>query len=490
MKRIYRYGPVLLLLLAGNALSPVCAQSPEVSYALTAEGSAASGDHTPFSLVSNQYGKIPLDAGNALFSAAVAMDGPKNNQLRWDAGAELIAATPRYRKAYAQQLYVGLYYKSLFLSVGSRERYTSLWSRELSSGDMVFSANARPIPEINISLPQFTVVPHTKGWMQVRGEVALGRSFDKAYLSDFTSGTSQNYVNNVLWSHKYLFVQIKDTKGAFPLSGIFGAQHWSQWGGTSTNPKMGKQPQGLSDFVRVFLGLSGDDKASMSDQINVLGNHYGSYDLRLQYEAPDWKLQVGYQHFFDDRSGMVLVNRFDGLWGAQLSLPRNRWLSDLVLEYMDTRNQSGPFHKILFDHKKYYARGGGNDNYYNNGEYTTGASYFGRAIGSPLIFSPEYNSNGRLGFIYNRMRDWHFGASGHIAPSLSYRLLFTTLETWGSYAAPLLNTKQAVSGSLDLNYTPTKHPDWSFTATFAADKGALLKDNAGFGLKIVKRGTF
>ena len=31
--------------------------------------------------------------------------------------------------------------------------------RNLSSGDMTQSANARPIPEINISMPEFTLVP-------------------------------------------------------------------------------------------------------------------------------------------------------------------------------------------------------------------------------------------------------------------------------------------------------------------------------------------
>ena len=48
----------------------------------------------------------------------------------------------------------------------------SLWDRNLSSGDMTQSANARPIPEINISMPEFTLVPLTKGWLQVRGDFA------------------------------------------------------------------------------------------------------------------------------------------------------------------------------------------------------------------------------------------------------------------------------------------------------------------------------
>ena len=144
----------------------------------------------------------------------------------------------------------------MLLSVGSKERYNSLWDRWLSSGDIVQSANARPIPEVNISIPEFTVVPLTKGWMQVKGDFAVGRSFDKDYLANFTNN-KQTYVDNVLWHHKSLFVQIKDTRNDFPLSGVIGVQHWAQWGGTSTNPKIGKQPQSIKDLIRVICGSEG-----------------------------------------------------------------------------------------------------------------------------------------------------------------------------------------------------------------------------------------
>ena len=73
--------------------------------------------------------------------------------------------------------------------------------------------------------------------MQVKGDFAVGRSFDKDYLANFTNN-KQTYVDNVLWHHKSLFVQIKDTRNDFPLSGVIGVQHWAQWGGTSTNPKI------------------------------------------------------------------------------------------------------------------------------------------------------------------------------------------------------------------------------------------------------------
>ena len=323
--------------------------------------------------------------------------------------------------------------------------------------------------------------------MQVKGDFAVGRSFDKDYLANFTNN-KQTYVDNVLWHHKSLFVQIKDTRNDFPLSGVIGVQHWAQWGGTSTNPKIGKQPQSIKDLIRVICGSEGGGDATVSDQINVLGNHYGSYDFKLAFTQPNWQVSAYYQHFFEDKSGMIFVNNTDGLWGGQLDLPKFPWLRKVVVEYLVTRDQSGQFHFIDFDHDLHPGVGGGGDDYYNNGEYTTGASYFNRAIGSPLITSPEYNEAGSLGFKNNRVRDWHFGAEGAISSRVSYRVLVTVMNSWGRHVTPFLSKKRGASGLLDISYQHPRLSGWEFTGSLAADAGSMFGDNFGFSLKVAKRG--
>jgi hypothetical protein len=222
----------------------------------------------------------------------------------------------------------------------------------------------------------------------------------------------------------------------------------------------------------------------------VLGNQYGSYDLRLNYTWEGWGAHAYHQRYFEDKSGMEFVNGYDGLWGLQLDLPPALpWLQKVVFEILETRNQSGPFHFIEFDHEAHPGVGGGSDNYYNNGEYTTGLSYFNRGLGSPLLPSPEYNLDGSLGFRNTRVHSLHFGLSGSLSKQVGYRLLFTSMETWGSHSRPYLDKKTGMSGLCEVAYQPACLKGWTFTGMLAADRGDFLnKKGIGGGIIISKRG--
>ena len=458
------------------------------SYRVEAYGSVASGDNTPFWMVSNKYGLVPLDANNGYLRASVFHDQSIGKKFHWGAGLDVAVAGPRNKNVFIQQIYVEARYRCLALTIGSKESYnTSLVDKDLSSGDIAHSTNARPIPEINISIPEFTIVPLTKGWMQIKGDFAVGRSFNKDYLEDFTND-EQDYVYNELWHHKSFFVRIKDTRNGFPLSGVIGVQHWAQWGGTSTDPDIGEQPHSLKDFLRIVAGKEGGSDATGSDQVNVLGNHYGSYDFKLSYTQSNWELSAYYQHIFEDKSGMIFKNKTDGLWGVQLDLPRFSWVRKIVVEYLNTRDQSGTFHYLDFDHDEHPAVGGGADNYYNNSQYTTGTSYFNRSLGTPLLFSPEYNEDGSLGFKSTRVRDWHIGIEGEFSPQVSYRLLFTAMNNWGTHGKPFLKKKKGASGVIDITYRHPRLEGWTFAGSVGGDAGSLPDDNIGFSLRVSKQG--
>lgn len=479
---------VILSGISINSYSQINKTQDATIYKTEIFGSAASGSNTPFWMVSNHYGVVPLDAGNGLLNVGVFHNQHFGSKLRWGAGLDVVAAVPRHHNIFIQQAYAEIGYRSLLLSVGSKEQYNSLWDRNLSSGDMVHSANARPIPEINLSMPEFTLVPWTKGFLQVKGDFAVGRSFDTDYLENFVNA-EQNYIKNVLWHHKSFFLRIKDTENNFPLSFTVGVQHYAQWGGTSTYEGLGKQPQSFKDFIRVIFGQSGGADASLSDQINVLGSHYGSYDFKLSYTDNNWGGHFYHQHYYNDKSGMIFVNRTDGLWGIQVDLPILPWLNKIVAEYFITRDQSGPMHFITFDRDKWKGgRGGGDDDYYNNGEYRTGFSYFNQGIGSPLIPAPEYNTDGSLGFKNNRVKSFHFGAEGDINSLLSYRVLFTAMNGWGTSSYPFLNKKYGTSSLIDINYRHPQLKGWKFSGSVAADTGTMLGKSVGFSLGVTKTG--
>ena len=459
-----------------------------LSYNAGAFGSVSSGNQTPFWMVNNQYGVIPLDANTGYLRTSMSYHHFFNSNWSWVTKVDLVAVVPRYRNVYAQQLYSELAYKGIRLSIGSHESGKYLQTVTdplLSSGDLGLATNARPIPEINLYSPDFIALPWTGGWLQGKANFAVGRSFDTDYLDSFID-ENQYYIQNLLWHHKSLYVRIKDTKNDFPLSFIAGIRHVVQWGGEATNPLFkGQQPHSLKDFLRVVLGFSGDETASISDQVNALGAHYGTYDFRLGFEKKDWAIFGYYQHIFNDASGMEFYNALDGLKGIQIEIPRSTWLKKIVFEHLYTLNQSGPFHYIWFDHDKYPGYGGGADNYYNNGEYTTGFSYFNRSLGTPFLLSPEYNKAGKSGFKHNRVQAWYLGAEGEISRNLSWRFRLSTMESFGTPYAPISQKLTATSFMTDFSYC---RKAWTFTTSIAADHGPLLGNHWGCSISVAKQG--
>lgn len=482
------------ILLGGSILSGSSIYAQEkaefnsTTYQVEMFGSAATGENTPFLMISNRYGTVPLDAGNGYARGRITHSRTLGKGFYWGAGLDAIVVAPRYRNVYIQQLYAEVGYRAFALSVGSKERYRSIYNRDLSSGDMIQSANARPYPEISIYMPAFTVVPYTKGWFQIKGDFGVGRSFDSEYLKkEYTKAV---YIDQILWHRKAFFGRIQDTHGNKPLFFIFGLQHLAQWGGTSTDPKTGRQPQSFTDLIRVILGRSGGEDASLTDQINVLGNHAVSYDLKLGFRKERWQAEVYYQHLSFDKSGLELYNGIDGLWGIHVGQDYFPWVRNLLVEYIYTKNQSGSFHFIDFDHEAHPGRGNGGDDYYNNLLYTNGNAYFGQAVGNPLLTSPIYNRDGRTGFRNSRIKDWHIGMDGEISGSLSYRMLLTFMQGWGTPYAPFLEKKSGSSFLLDITYSPRRLKGWEFTGTGAFDAGNTFGSHtAGISIGIRKTGV-
>ncbi len=490
--KLFKYISLILILAFFQSTNPCLSQnnnthSGATRFLIETLGSVATENQTPFWIVSNKYGRIPLEASNGYLRAGVFHSRSLWQNFRWSAAVEMVASTPRYKNVYLQQIYAEARYNNITLSIGSRENYNSIVDKELSSGDVVTSANARPIPEIDLSVPHYMPVPYTKGILHFKGNFAVGRSFDTDYLEQFIN-TEEYFTKNTLWHNKSLHFRLVDPHRQFPLTLTIGGRHYVQWGGTSTDPKIGVQPHSFTDFIRIVMGRSGGGEASLSDRINKLGNHYGNYDIKIGYLSPNFNIHLYKQHYFDDNSGMELYNYRDGLFGLQSEIHNFKWVNKVVLEYLCTRDQSGPIHHIVFDHSKYPGYGGGNDNYYNNGGYRTGVSYFNRSLGSPLLTSPEYNTGGVLGFLNNRIRTWHIGFSGYLSEQVAYRLLGSFMENWGTMGVPTLKKETSTSLAAKIVYCHPRMEGWLFTGEIATDHGDIYGNNFGLSISIIKKG--
>ncbi|MCD7931208.1 MAG: hypothetical protein LUH15_07480 [Tannerellaceae bacterium] len=101
-------------------------------------------------------------------------------------------------------------------------------------------------------------------------------------------------------------------------------------------------------------------------------------------------------------------------------------------------------------------------------------SYFNRSLASPLLPSPEYNEDGALGFKCNRVKDWHVGAEGDVNPQLSYRVLFTVMNNFGTHSRPYRAKKFGVSSAVDITYQHPQLRDWLFKGSLANDAGNVV----------------
>lgn len=394
----------------------------------------------PFWAVTNRRGLMPenLSTGKnrnlaglgnnpgglaGMMTAGVELAYMTRPEIVLSAGMSLAGyGIPGNWKGMIDRLYFGLSWKKLHLDLGMKDRFHEFNGLSLTGGDLAYTGNSRNLPGYNLST-DFIYIPCT-------GKI-IGF---KANFADYMM-IDNRYTDKALLHNEALFMKITPVKR---LSITLGVEMWSQWSGTS--PVYGKQPSTLDDYRRVIFGRNGGDDATQSDQINVLGNHLGRELIRLDWHADSFTVTFQHDIPFEDKSGMRFQNFPDGVNTLNLSFRnRDRWVTDILLEYANTKWQSGPHHDTSTDPDKQdepLLVLGGNDNYFNNGEYKSGWTYYGRTIGLPLLTPMPIteNSDGKvLGVCNTRVSAWHFGIRGKAARRIPYKFLLTYSRNFGQY---------------------------------------------------------
>ncbi|MBO5864792.1 MAG: hypothetical protein J6Q73_01900 [Bacteroidaceae bacterium] len=488
-KRIKSLATAFLLLITANSF----AQTISTKYEAT--GVYGNGEYTPFWHMSNRQGLSSHQ--NSLFYTRLGVEGNNrfsNKKIVLDWGADVIggynlASAINIFKCpvYIQQAYFDFQWKRLRVSLGQKERWGELSNHRLSTGSLVESGNARPIPQIRIELPEYWNIPGTKGLLGIKGHLAYGWFTDGKWQEEFFCATSPRS-EKTLYHSKAGFMRFGNEE-KFPLTAEIGLHMVTQFGGNcyNTNRRPGvhfENPVRFKDFFYALIPLSGDASYDVGDQANVAGNMLGSWQGAITWNDKKWKLHTYYEHTFEDHSQLFWEY---GLWteqllGLELELKQFPWIKNIVFEYFNLKNQSGPIYHDK--NSKFPDQISCVDNNYNHGKYPGWFNY-GQMIATPLCTSPIYNTD-RIQYCYNnRTEAFHFGIEGEALTWLGYRTLYTRSNNWGSYRVPFKDIKINRSFLFELTFHPQVMKNWSITASFALDNGNLYGNNCG-GMLTVK----
>lgn len=485
-----------MIMLAGLALCSMAAiaQEPTDSiyhYDIELNGSVSSGEHTPFWLTNNRDGLSSIKKNNGYIRAGFFRESQYDRRFSWNFGIDLVGAAHYTSEFVIQQLYAGVRYRCLDLTVGSKVRHEGVTDPELSSGDMLHSPNARPIPQARLGVERYTYIPYTKHKLAFKAYFSMGMFTDQDWQYTFTNHGAHQRTKNVLYNGKGLFLRWGDTD-KFPLTIEGGFEMGTQWGGKVYLPDGTVIDPGHSfkDMIKAVFaqGSGSSDPMLAPDKNNAAGNQVGQWSAAVAWtpKNADWGAKVYYQHFFEDHSMMT----FDYLWrdmllGLELKLPKNRFVDKFVYEYLITKDQAGPvYNDTNADNPEQVS---GRDNYYNNWLYNAW-QHWGMGLGNPLLLSPGYNANGEITFFHNRVKAHHFGFSGHPCSEVDYRILLSYTRSWGSYNMPTPNVQRMVNAMVEVGYHPRRFQGWGARLSFGADGGSLMGRNYGAMLSITKKG--
>lgn len=448
----------------------------------------SSGENTPFWLVNNLQGLGSPEKNNGYVRAAVFRDPESGRKFSWGAGIDLVGSWRAEAPFSIHQLYGEVRYRSLGAMLGSKELCGELNNPRLSSGNLLYSGNAMPVPQLRAGIFDYADVWGCRGWFAVKGYLAYGMFSDSGWQESWAAPGSK-HTENVLYHSKGLWLR-GGNPSKFPIIGELGIEMATQFGGKSfKDGKVIKGGHSLKDWLKAFFPTSSAQELFDNEVTSVSGNMLGAYNMAISYLHPSgWSLKAYYEHFFEDHSQMTFEYGWkDGLWGLEAALPRNPFVSEIVYEFLYSKDQTGAVNHDSTD--RIPEQVSGRDNYYNHSIYT-GWQHWGMGIGNPLALSPIYNRNHNITFLDTRIIAHHVGIAGCPAKDLSWRLLLSFSRNWGTYTHPLPEVLSNFNCLAEMKWSPSKLRGWYGSIGIAGDSGKLLGNSFGVALTIGKTGFF
>lgn len=496
---------VIMGLTSVMAAGQIDAKPDTLMWKAEALGTVSSGDFSPYHITALRHGRLS-SSKTMLVEGSVCK--PMTTDRNWDFGfgADIIAGAgsavdyERYSAsdhswylhpmrpstAWVQQLYGEARWRSLFITVGLKEYTSPLVDEQLSSGDLVFSGNTRPMPQLRVGFNDFQTIPFTRGFLQIQAEVGIGKRMDDKWMREH-----YNYYNYYLsqgeWmNYKRLYFRTDPSR---PFSATIGAQVTAEFWGCVQNYSKGesnyerKRPKSFGSLLRSIIP-SGDGQEGF-----VEGNHLGSIDVKGTYRMRSGHTIKAYLSWpWEDGSGLGKLNGFDGLWGFEYRSPRRSWLNAAVVEYLNFTNHSGHIHINPDDWGDGFAalfpgHVSGSDDYYNHVEYNSYA-YYGLSIGSPAFMAPLYNRDGYNRFIGNVMRGFHMAFTGSLSSTVDYTAKCSYRKAWGSGYFHLVEPIDESSFMVGLHWQLPRVKGLALNIDMELDRGTMPGNTFGVTLGV------
>ena len=442
---------------------PVAMHNPDNSgdtiyYAAELSAVASIGD-APFWLQALEHGNISAAPYSGNITAAVYKKTTR--PCRWydyDFGVVLTGRFDTQRTTgYFRSLYAHARLYIVDITAGIKPLIVGSQNPQLTTGGLLFSGNAYPIPRISIGIDEYIPFPGLYGYLEVKGGLTHGWFVDNSCL-DTTIHTT-----NALLHYKFIGLR---AGGELPINIAYELHHVGQWGGIS--PHYGKFSTSWDTYKHIVLAQGGGN--NLSDQLNAEGNHIGVQELSLTANWTNWNITAYWQTIFEDKSANFIgrTNQEDGLWGV--ALQQNEWpfINAVTFEFLNTTRQDGPWHDR--DGQVY----GGRSNYYNNSSYKQGWTHFGHTIGNAMM-TPDNN----------RVRVYFAGATGDIY-GFNYQVKISHARNWGTYSSPNFSTNTACM--LDVKKHVKEAWGLDFGLRLAADIGTQYGNRFGAMITISKQG--
>ena len=237
-----------------------------------------------------------------------------------------------------------------------------------TENDFVLSKNAKPFFKIELgSIKPYTIKDIFFDYSILFGK--LNNSNSHIFYKDYSNTREDKYLNSPLFHRKFISVGRKINE----LDKVtIGFAHGAMFGGEilKGDGRKVKPKSNFDTFIDIFF-LQSDNSDSEYDN-NVEGNNLGFWYLEY-FRKEKFKLYV--EKFYDDKSGILLKNSLDGLWGIEFH--NLAFLSKLTLEYLTTTHQSGKVHPP------------GIDSYYWHHIYTGGWQAKDLSLGNPFIYQND-----------------------------------------------------------------------------------------------------